>query len=441
MKVLLVSYDNASYVHHFPTGLAYLAAVLREAKHDVSIYSQDIHHYPDEHLTAFLDAHRFDAVGVGVCGGYYQYAKLLKISTSVNASKHRPHFIIGGHGPSPEPGYFMEKTGADAVVVGEGEKAVFDALEGRGVFRSPLVEDVDSIPFPAYDLFQIEIYRLLREMHAGPTDFVMPMISGRGCTFKCNFCYRMDEGFRPRSADSIIDEIRLLRDRWGINYITFSDELLMSSVKRTTSLCTSFLDAGLKFKWFCNGRLNYAKPDVLALMKRAGCVGINYGIEAVDDQILKNMNKNLNVDQIVTGIENTLAAGISPGFNIIFGNIGENQDVLDKDVAFLLKYDDGAHRRTIRPVTPYPGTALYYHAIEKGLLKDVADFYENKHVNSDLLAVNFTDMTDDEFHAALGRANTVLLDNYHAKQAESVRRQIKSLYTDRDASFRGFRQN
>jgi anaerobic magnesium-protoporphyrin IX monomethyl ester cyclase len=55
--------------------------------------------------------------------------------------------------------------------------------------------------------------------------------------------------------------------------------------------------------------------------------------------------------------------------------------------------------------------------------------------------VNFTDMTDDEFHAALGRANTVLLDNYHAKQAESVRRQIKSLYADRDASFRGFRQN
>ena len=67
-----------------------------------------------------------------------------------------------------------------------------------------------------------------------------------------------------------------------------------------------------------------------------------------------------------------------------------------KGVEFLLKYDDGAQMRTIRPVTPYPGSPLYYYAIEKGLIKDCEDFYENKHLNSDLMAVNFTKLNDEE---------------------------------------------
>jgi len=337
MRILLIAYDNGSYISPFPTGLAYIASVLREEYHDVVIYNQDVHHYPDEHLTWYLDNNKFDVVGVGVVGGYYQYRKLLRISGAINRSKNRPHFILGGHGPSPEPKYFIQKTTCDAVVVGEGEKAVFHAIEGYGSFKEELIVDVDSIPFPAYDLFPIEHYRLIREAHCKPADFVMPIISGRGCTFKCNFCYRMDEGFRPRSAESVIEEIKLLQEQYGINYIVFNDELLMSSVERTARLCEAFLKEELEFKWFCNGRLNYAKSDLLKLMKQAGCVCINYGIEAMDDRVLKNMNKSLTVEQIYKGIEATLAEGISPGFNIIFGNIGDNKEVLKKDVEFLLQ--------------------------------------------------------------------------------------------------------
>ena len=124
-------------------------------------------------------------------------------------------------------------------------------------------------------------------------------------------------------------------------------------------------------------------------MKKAGCVFINYGIEAIDNDVLKNMKKSLTTEIIIKGIQATLDAGVSPGFNIIFGNIGDNRQTLKKGVDFLLKYDDGSQMRTIRPVTPYPGSPLYYYAIENGLLKDCEDFYENKHTNSDLLAINF----------------------------------------------------
>lgn len=160
----------------------------------------------------------------------------------------------------------------------------------------------------------------------------------------------------------------------------------------------------------------------------------------MDDQVLKNMKKALTTRQIIEGIAATLAAGISPGFNIIFGNIGESKETLNKGVEFLLKYDDGARMRTIRPVTPYPGSPLYYYAVEKGLLRDCEDFYENKHTNSDLMAVNFTDLSDEEFHRCLLKANTKLLTNYFQKQLSSGIKQAEKLCLQRDATFRGFRQ-
>lgn len=462
MKILLIAYDNDSFLHWFPLGLGYVAAALRKAGHDVAIYQQDAGHLPEPHITAYLDEHRFDLVGIGVSGGYYQYRKLLKISEAVNKSRNRPVYVIGGHGPSPEPRYFLKKTGADVVVMGEGEETIVELCEAvengsprkdvkgiayvdkeSGEFvqtaSRPLIKDLDSIPYPAWDLFNMEYYSMFRFPNIKHNQKGLPVITGRGCPYTCNFCYRMDKGFRPRTSRSIIGEIKTLRDRYNVTYISFCDDLFMCSEARTMELCNDFLSARLGINWYCNGRLNFATKKVLELMKKAGCVFINYGIEAMDDRILKNMNKALTTEQVIKGIENTLEVGISPGLNIIFGNIGEDKETLEKGVEFLLKYDDGSQIRTIRPVTPYPGSPLYYHAIAKGLLKDCEDFYEHKHVNSDLLSVNFTDMGDDEFHRCLLEANVKLLENYFGKKLSESIRQSKALYLEKDTAFRGFR--
>jgi len=460
LKILLIAYDNDSYISVFPLGLAYIASACRNAGHEVKIYNQDVYHWPETHLTEFLNRESFDIVGVSIVGGYYQYRKLLKISEAINNSKNRPVFIIGGHGPSPEPEYFLRKTKADFVVIGEGEVTIVELLKAlsqkselanvSGIAflkdskfiqtpRRALIKDINKIDFPAWDLFPIDHYALLREANIKNSERCMLVLSGRGCTFKCNFCYRMDEGYRSRTPESIIEEIGILQKKYNISYIDFQDELLMSSEQRTAQLCQSFIKSGLKFKWFCNGRLNYAKPDILKLMKESGCVFINYGIESLDEKALRVMNKALTVKQITEGIKNTITCGISPGFNIIFGNIGETEESLKLGVDFLLKYDDQAQLRTIRPVTPYPGSPLYYYAIEKGLLKDCADFYENKHLNSDLLSVNFTNLSDEQFNQALLEANIRLLTNYFDKKKESYIRQAKDLYLNRDASFRGYR--
>jgi len=461
MKILLVAYDNDSYISIFPAGLAYLASACRNAGHEVKIYSQDVYHWPESHLVDLLNKEDFDVIGVGVIGGYYQYRKLLKISEAINTADKKPFYVIGGHGPAPEPEYFLKKTKADAVAIGESEITIVELLKAledkkdlscvEGIAflkdgqciqtpRRALIQEVDDISFPPWDLFPMDHYALSRQPHVQNSERCMVVISARGCTFKCNFCYRMDEGYRPRSTGSILEEIKVLQKDYGISYIDFEDELLMGSPERTIQLCESFINSRLKFKWSCNGRLNYASPDVLKLMKRAGCVFINYGIESLDDNALRIMKKGLTVKQITEGIENTLSIGISPGLNIIFGNIGETAGSLKLGVEFLLKYDDHAQMRTIRPVTPYPGSPLYYHAIEKGLLKDCADFYENKHLNSDLLAVNFTDLTDEEFYSELSKANKTLINNYYTVQSRDSLKNVDNLYINKDISFRGFRQ-
>ena len=197
-------------------------------------------------------------------------------------------------------------------------------------------------------------------------------------------------------------------------------------------------------RWACNGRLNYCSEELLQLMKDAGCRFINYGIESMDQKVLNNMKKGLRPEMIIRGVEDTLKVGISPGLNFIFGNKGDNKETIKKTVDFLLKYDDFSQKRTLRPVTPYPGSPLYYDAIEMGLLdkeNPAEDFYENKHLNSDLISCNFTELTDDEYYECLRWANSTLMKNYFDKQKHSTLAQIDYLYKEKDVSFRGFRHN
>ena len=465
LKVLLVVYDNGSYDHTFPMGLGALAAVLKRDGHEISVWNQDMHHWPDDYLRTYLDKNIFDVVILSVIAGYYQYIRVKNLSKAINNSKNRPYYAMGGYGPTPEPEFWIKKSGCDVVCMGEGEITIsklMDAIENKkslknvpGVAwledgklqqtpRAPLVQDLDSLPKIPYELFPMHYYRMLRLPRAKITDFAFPLMSARGCSFKCTFCYRMDTGYRMRSPEALLDEVEMLHKDYGITYISFQDDLLMSSVSHTEEVCKEFLKRKLPIRWNCNGRLNYCSEELLQLMKDAGCDFINYGIESMDQKVLNNMKKGLRPEMIVRGIEDTLKVGISPGLNFIFGNKGDNKETIKSTVDFLLKYDDFAQKRTIRPVTPYPGSPLYYDAIEMGLLdKDnpCEDFYENKHLNSDLICCNFTELSDAEFYECLRWANQTLMKNYYDRQRDSTLKQIDYLYKEKDVTFRGFRHS
>jgi anaerobic magnesium-protoporphyrin IX monomethyl ester cyclase len=464
MKILFVVYDNGSFDHNFPMGIGAIAAVLKKEGHELEIWNQDLHHWPDDNLRIFLDKNKFDAVVISLIAGYYQYAKCKALSKAINSSKQRPIYIIGGYGPTPEPEFFLRKMECDIVALGEGEITavkLFDALDNHkpleevpgigwidasGEFnvtpRPPQVEDLDSLPWAPYELFPMEYYRLLRINEVMATDFAMPMMSARGCTFKCTFCYRMDPGYRKRNPELLLDEVEYLFKEYDINYVVFEDDLLMSSVQHTEEVCRSFIKRKLPVKWACNGRLNYCSPELLKLMRDAGCVFINYGIESMDRKVLNSMKKGLSPKMITEGVGWTLDSGISPGLNFIFGYPDDNKETIKKSVDFLLQFDNQAQKRTIRPVTAYPGSPIYYDAIKLGLLdkeNPAEDFYENKHLNSDLISTNFTKMDDETFYECLNWANKILMENYYDAQKTRTLAQIEYLYETKDVEFRGFR--
>ncbi len=447
-NIILVSYDNSSHIPFFPLNLFYLTGALTKAGHEVKIIYQDLHHFPDSMITHIIDDFTFknnkqaDVVGLGFVAGYYQYGKCRGIARAVNCAKRRQgfSFVLGGHGPGADPVFFLRDFNADSIVVGDGEQAVVDIAEKKkqGVVSADPNTN-DESPLWVYPHMPLDIYRLIRWPTSERTGFCFPILSSRGCKWKCSFCYRMREGFHERDVKAIMDEIRYLHKNFGINHFQFADELLMSSEGRVAEICESLLKLTFRIKWDCNGRLNYAFPKTLSLMKKAGCEYINYGIESLDQSILNQMGKGLTLERIYQGVEDTLHSGISPGLNFIWGFPGDTVENLRAAGDFIIKYDPGHELRTIRPVTPYPGTPLFKLAVEKGLLKDTADFYESKHKNSDLFTVNFMGIPVEEAHRALLEVNSRLILSYQEKRYKRTHASAMGMYLQ-GYKFRGFRE-
>ena len=459
MKFLFIIHPNKQKVNVFPLGPAYLGAVLREKGHEVTMYCMDVFHYTPEELKKYLEENKFDVVGMGFMAARLDF--VLECAKAINSIKNKPIFIIGGPGPTPIPEYCLKKLQADITILGEGEIILPDVLdtiennkplseikgiayrEGDKVYineRREPVKDIDTLPLPAWDLFPIEKYVDYQIPGSLPTDRVMAILSSRGCPYRCNFCYRLEKGVRLRSIDSLVEEMKVLHNKYRITCFHFMDELVMVTAKRTIEICNAIMKAGLKIKFVINGRLNIVNEEVLNVLKKAGCTFVNYGVESYDQKVLNLMKKDLTIEQIDKGLDITIKQGIGVGINIIFGNIGDTKETLQKGVELIRKYYKYDRCRTIRPVTPYPGSDLYDYAIKKGLLKGPEDFFE-KNKNSDALTVNFTNMSDEEFYKVLFEVNKEMSRKYYNKFADDIEEAFKKLYFEGDYSFRGARFN
>ena len=441
-NVLLISYDNDSHLPFFPMNLFYLAGSLKKAGHRLALWAQYIHHGREEALTEILDRNPLQVVGLGFCAGYYQYGKAKKVATAVNASVRRKdiNFVLGGHGPGGAPEFFLEKLLADTVVVGDGERAIRLAAHGKkGIIQGDPCT-TDHAPLEIYsDLFPMLVYRLIRWPTSERKDFCFPILSSRGCKWSCSFCFRMREGFHYRDVAAIAEGIKYLHNNWQITHFQFSDELLMGCEERTAEICESILKLPFGIKWDCNGRLNFARKEILSLMKDSGAEYVNYGIESLDQRILNEMGKGLTVERIHEGVQGTLEAGLSPGLNFLWGFPGDTEDNLNQMAKFIKKYNPGHELRTIRPVTPYPGCRLYKEAIDKNLLDGPEDFYERKHLNSDLFSVNFMDMPVERAHELLFKTNAWLASAHRINWTRKMVDAASAMYTGKNLGFRGFR--
>ncbi|MBD8892826.1 B12-binding domain-containing radical SAM protein [Roseibium litorale] len=262
----------------------------------------------------------------------------------------------------------------------------FRAGRPRFFYHGGRTPDLDSLPFPAYDLLKEDVdgFPVLESYLSAPvwggaaknssaTSFQMKRsistISSRGCPFACKFCFRGAQGERNygvRSADNLAAEFLEYKDRLGVDFIGLMDDNFMVSPKRITELADLLepLARSGELRWGAHGRLDeaadlrpdrksggYVKADVLRVdeMARAGCIYIGFGAESASAKVLEDMGKGgfmltsgmekLNGFEfpraMTEGIRNTLGAGIHGNCTWIMGYPGETLDDLKTSIAFI----------------------------------------------------------------------------------------------------------
>jgi len=212
-----------------------------------------------------------------------------------------------------------------------------------------------------------------------------------------------------------------------VRFIAFHDDLFMLNKQRTLAFCEAINRSGLRFNWLCNGRFNIADREQLRAMKQAGCVEISYGLESGDQKILDEMDKRITVEQMLEVAAMTREEGMLVAVPAMFGLPGETAESLKKTVDAIIATTSWHHKRTIRPMQPYPGCPYWHECLRRGLLKDEDDFY-TRYFSSEKWTVNLTDVPDAEFDRHLYDANARLLEEFYGRQLRKDLDMFENVY-------------
>lgn len=292
-----------------PLGLGYLASHLISGGYRVRVIDNDIYKLEHKDLAERIIFYSPDVVGITT--------NLLNKWNAVELAgllKDRIGYIVfGGPEASLYPEWFL-REGNWFVSRGESEKGLLEfmeyvegasALEGikgfsflnnrNEVINNPareLEEDLDNILFPDTKLFEMDKYKSKFE-----GVYSTNIISSRGCPFKCIFCYhRLNGRFRQRSPENVIDEIKLLKERYGYGAYKFFDDNFTLKKTFIYEFCEKVLKENIKIYWQCLSSARNVDEDMLKLMRRSGCRQISFGIESGSARSLKMMGKSSRVE-------------------------------------------------------------------------------------------------------------------------------------------------
>jgi len=404
MKILLIypyyieersSLEDIAVV---PIGVYYVGAVLKENHYDVEILNwHGINKTPEQIEKTFLEK-KPDIIGFSVLQanrwGGIDIARIARridpkvtiVFGGVSATFLWEHFLT----------HFPE---IDFVVIGEGEftflslvKCIekgdekhLDSIPGIAFRKNgeivrtppaPHIRDLDQLPVPA---------KFFEYQHLSLT---------RGCPGKCNFCGSPQfwgPKVRFHSTDYFVDELQRLYHK-GITFFYFSDDTFSIDKKRVIAICKKILERGLRIAWVAISRVNYMNAEIIAWMRKAGCIQISYGVESGSEKIRGALNKKIKNSEIAEAFDITLKYGILPRAYFIYGCPGESRETIQETLDLIFRIKPPVIHFFILSI--FPGTVLYEQLKRRSNLtddiwlnrfEDIKYFETDPHLSKDLI--------------------------------------------------------
>ncbi|HYS74077.1 MAG TPA: radical SAM protein [Thermoplasmata archaeon] len=219
---------------------------------------------------------------------------------------------------------------------------------------APPIKDYDRLPVPAYDLLPSLDPYFISASACKPFTI---MYASKGCPYACSFCTVARTSWKFRSAESVLGELRYLKDHFHIRTVSFFDETFTMNKKRVRELCAGMQRDALDIRWYCNTRVHLVDPDLLRTMRAAGCSGISFGVESGNQHVLDSVSKQATVEQAAQAIRWAKEAGIKTYCAFILGLPGETWESAMDTIRFAQRtLPNGAQFNVL---APYPGTELY----------------------------------------------------------------------------------
>lgn len=381
-RVFLVNPPSPEPVRTPLLSFCHLAASLRAGGHEVALLDASAPHAPKTHAEIHARISQFKPDLVGL------HLKTLHVQPAYALAAELGDFALVAGGPHAtivpdEP----LAHGFRWVIRGEGEDALveladmFDGkrtassiagLSGRelGMIRHNPTRafntELDRLapPLTALDLFDPAWYGAVPGSPIAPAG----LLSSRGCPAACTFCSNDVTGrkFRYRSAASVAAEIAGLRASHSAIGFSFFDDSFAVGKRRVRELCDAIVAIGAPVYWTCTAHPAHLDREVLADMKRAGCAGIDIGMESADPGMLLRIGKGVTVERVLDVLTWCGELGIHSVVNLMFGWPDETDEELDATIGFLDRaapIAGGFNARGV--VVPYPGTKIYEETHER----------------------------------------------------------------------------
>lgn len=372
-----------------PIGLAYIAPLAERRGHHVEILDLALEADPEAALAAKLRERKWDLAGFGCMTAEYEGAEIA--ARQVKAFDPAIRTVFGGQHPTIVTEEVASTEFCDYVCIGEGEATFADlveALDGGGDLASvsgiafkngegqvhrtpprPPIQDLDSIPLPAYHLLDLDRYAVAESArHATKYKRAIQIFTSRGCPWHCSYCHDLfGKRFRPRSPEHVLEEMQLLYSRYRIQEFMIEDDIFNFDMDRAKRICDLIVESGMKVALqFGNGvRLERLDEELIRKLAAAGTHHMCIAIESASPRIQKLTKKYLKLHMVHDVVRWSRENGIGTLGFFMLGFPTETVEEMNMTIRFACQTELDEALFSI--VIPYAGTELNRQILEAGL--------------------------------------------------------------------------